>query len=227
VHWWDFTDLSTMWKDAGSTPVAIAGDQVHQIDDKGSRNISLVQATADNQPTMAAPGVAGGPALYANFNGNDHYDPTLAAGLTGAKTYIVVYAGDVGRANLNSWGIWEGLTVLGARESSSRFQSWLDGGRFGVDSITDATWGTWLSTSNGTDSQTTIANFETPDVTSANAATDVQASQQFILGASGTAGQNGWQGPIAHVIIYNVAFSATDLANYKTWFTNEFGQAWA
>jgi hypothetical protein len=176
---------------------------------------------------MKAPGVAGGPALYAQFDGADHYDQTLALGLAGAKTYAVVYARDAAAANLNSWGTWTGLTTLGARESGSRFQSWLDGGRFGVDSLTDDTWGTWLSTSNGTDAQTTIANFETPDVTSTNAATDVATSQTFILGASGTAGQNGWEGPIAHVIIYNVEFSAADIANYKLWFTANFGQAWA
>lgn len=49
--WFDFSDSTTLFTDAGSTPVASDGDLIYQINDKSGGGVNAVQATESKRPT--------------------------------------------------------------------------------------------------------------------------------------------------------------------------------
>jgi hypothetical protein len=50
VGWWDFSDATTLFTDAGTTPVASDGDAIYQANDKSGTDKHLAQATANLRP---------------------------------------------------------------------------------------------------------------------------------------------------------------------------------
>ena len=57
--WYDFNDLTTMFTDAGTTPVANQDDKIYQINDKSASNLHLVQATESKRPLLDLAAVNG------------------------------------------------------------------------------------------------------------------------------------------------------------------------
>jgi len=50
VAWWDFSDPTTLFTDAGATPVSNDGDLIYQANDKSANGFNVRQLTAANRP---------------------------------------------------------------------------------------------------------------------------------------------------------------------------------
>lgn len=50
VAWWDFSDATTLFTDAGTTPVSADGDAIYRVGDKSGNTRYVEQATAGNRP---------------------------------------------------------------------------------------------------------------------------------------------------------------------------------
>ena len=50
VGWWDFSDATTLFTDAGSTPVSSDGDLIYQANDKSGEDNHLTQSTEADRP---------------------------------------------------------------------------------------------------------------------------------------------------------------------------------
>ncbi len=78
--WWDFSDASTLFTDAGTTPVSADGQAIYQANDKSGSNLHLTQATAANRPLYKT-AVANGQSV-ARFDGVN--DVLFRAAVTGS-----------------------------------------------------------------------------------------------------------------------------------------------
>lgn len=88
--WWDFSDATTLYTDAGTTPVANDGDLIYQANDKSGNNRHLTQATAGNRPLYKT-NIQGGQSV-AQFGGvtdDDYLDGTGSASLTAVSVVSV------------------------------------------------------------------------------------------------------------------------------------------
>ena len=82
--WFDYTDLSTLWQDSGSTQVTTPGQSVGQWDDKSGNGYNLVQTTPSERPTYQSSGVF--------FDGNDFIrNLTTRVGADLFGTYFIVF----------------------------------------------------------------------------------------------------------------------------------------
>ena len=68
-HWYDPSDLSTMWQDTAGTIPAQLGGPVARIDDKGNLGLAATQATAANQPILQRDSSG---RTYLDYNGTTH-----------------------------------------------------------------------------------------------------------------------------------------------------------
>ena len=67
-HWYDPSDLSTMWQDTAGTIPAVPGLAVARIDDKGNLQLPATQSAAANQPTLQKDSAG---RLYLEFDSTD------------------------------------------------------------------------------------------------------------------------------------------------------------
>ena len=76
--WIDFSDASTLFTDAGSTPISSDGDLIYQANDKSGNGYNATQETEGARPLYKV-GVKNGLSI-AKFDGTDD---RMAAGLGG------------------------------------------------------------------------------------------------------------------------------------------------
>lgn len=83
--WWDFTDATKLFTDAGTTPVAADGDLIYQAKDKSPNNYDLSQATSGARPAYKTEVVKGH--SVARFTDDEI---TGSVGVGTAGTYFLV-----------------------------------------------------------------------------------------------------------------------------------------
>ena len=96
LAWYDFTDETTMYTDAGSTNVSSDGDAIYRITNKssasgGDRYTTYVQQKSSGYRPLYKTGGQGGKS-YANFNGDHDY-------LGGNRNNLETKVGNAGSSN--------------------------------------------------------------------------------------------------------------------------------
>ena len=93
IHWYDASDLATVFSDSSCSTAANDGDGVGCLKDKAGSD-DLIQATSANQPVIVYDGHKGKPVL--KFSGNqllrDAADST--PGFSGNQPYTNFYGGE-------------------------------------------------------------------------------------------------------------------------------------
>lgn len=89
--WWEAYDATTLFTDAGTTPVSADGDKVYQMNDKSGGGHHFVQSTEANRPLYKV-NVQNGKAGLLFDNSDDYMTGPAHSHLyaAGAKTIIVV-----------------------------------------------------------------------------------------------------------------------------------------
>ena len=87
VAWYDFSDPTTLFTDAGTTPVSADGDAIYQANDKSGNGNHLVQATALNRPLYKV-NIANGQSV-ARFASPVHSMAGTVGALASFTTFLV------------------------------------------------------------------------------------------------------------------------------------------
>ena len=87
--WLDGADSSTLFTDAGVTPVNVSGDLVYQWSDKSGNNRHATQATSGNRPTWLPPASGQNGFGVVGFNGTSQFINTTLAGQPTATIFVV------------------------------------------------------------------------------------------------------------------------------------------
>lgn len=103
--WYDPSDLSTLWTDAGKTTNATVGDPVYWMDDKSGNGRHLSQATLSSRPILRQD--AGGE-YYLEFDGSNDSLNTSSPNIGTITDGHATVAG-VRRTNLTGGFFWFGV----------------------------------------------------------------------------------------------------------------------
>lgn len=89
--WWDFSDVTTLFTDAGTTPVSADAQAIYQANDKGPNDLHVAQATAGARPTYKT-GIQNSLSV-ARFDGGDSLAKASvdALGLVAAAAGTLVF----------------------------------------------------------------------------------------------------------------------------------------
>ena len=218
VGWWDFSDASTLYTDAGTTLVSADGDAIYQANDKSGNAKHAVQATAGSRPTYKL-GIQNGRSV-GRFDGNDFLDSSSGALAQPTTMFFVGKTTDVTFHN----------TFIGSSTNDVSFLLLLTSGY------------TWVYAGVGFGGTTGFVNTFLTGSTVVNGAT----SQIWIDGVSQATGNAGADtfanvrigsnfaapagfdviGDIAEVIIFNSALSAANHNTIGNYLAYKYGLSW-
>lgn len=86
--WLDGADSSTLFTDAGVTPVSVAGDLVYQWSDKSGNNRHAIQTTSANRPTWVPPASGQNGFGAVGFNGTSGFLIIPSLTINGNFTFV-------------------------------------------------------------------------------------------------------------------------------------------
>lgn len=86
VAWYEFTDPTTMFTDAGATLVSADGQSIYQINDKSGNGRHLTQATAANRPLYKT-GILPSGRSIGRFDGTNDSMAKATSGIVSADDY--------------------------------------------------------------------------------------------------------------------------------------------
>jgi len=97
--WYDFSDATTLFTDAGSTAVASDGDLIYQCNDKSGNNAHITQTTEANRPAYKV-NIQGGLSVARFDQNNDSLGRANIITGTSAHTFVTVTKpGKIGSAD--------------------------------------------------------------------------------------------------------------------------------
>lgn len=129
VAWWDFSDATTLFTDAGTTPVASDGDRIYRANDKSGNGFYQQQATSGNRPAYKVGIQNGKSAAYLDAARLDAMTSASVAGQYpgNAATVFIAFTPDNDLAytvlNTNSSDTWwrfdgDGKAYMGVYRST-------------------------------------------------------------------------------------------------------------
>ena len=217
VAWYDFADASTLFTDAGTTPVSADGDAIYQANDKSGNARHVVQATAANRPLYKTNILKG--RSVARFDGGDilSYTGGLAVAQPGT-IFIVGSAGDVGAQNFTDGSLDPQRWALGKNGGVARLYA----GLANIDAgAVDTNPHIFAALVNGASSELYVAG----GTVYATGNPGTQSLVGLSLGAFDTVTQQ-LIGDVAEVAIYNSALSDANINNIGRWFAYKWGLTW-
>jgi len=221
--WWDFTDASTVWQDAGATMPAGEGDNVGRIDNKGNDAFLLFLDDQDNDFLVYREGVVNGlnvvdgqPADYGDLRNREAGNISGPDGMTMAwVTRLTSNLGSQGNLDF-AWnnnpafnprldwdqpsGQWQhdplNISAQPLRAVSLNEWVWIYGSAEDNNFVGQASGSAPVVTSSGTYGQTSDGVFNNIRV------------------------ENG---QTAEIIVWDVALQASDLAELVLYFNERYG----
>ncbi len=229
LHWWDFSDLSTLFQDTGgSTPVTISGQSIARIDDKGTAGDNLTQDTAGTRPTyndvIHSIGVG-------DFDGGDAIGiPSLSGSQgPGAATYsmAIIYAHDDIAFDFYAVANGSNEWAPGGDADSSMSMA----GSGGAGSVNPSGVGTVraaLKTIRAANTQETWFSQDVATVTSSNTSNPMNDEIGYTIGSNTiTGGGLAILGQILEIMIWDSSDGTDIIAAYKTYTAAKYGIVWA
>lgn len=215
IAWYDFSDSSLLFTDAGTTNVSSDGDAIYQANDKSGSGFHLVQTTSSARPTYKT-SIQNGLSV-SRFDGTD--DHMAWPIVNSASNYTFVFAGDFtdSSGTRSERILHEGSAVLLLTLQQSGSYAHYDGSY--------KTYGTkqagkqnlvWTLNSTGT-AATLHRNGSQIGV--------AQSYTQKALTGTSYLVQNSTTvliGDIYEIIVFNSALSTGDRQNLETWVNNKW-----
>ena len=135
--WLDASQQSSLYSDAGFTPVTTSGQSIYQWNDLSGNNRHAVQATSGNRPTWVPPASGQNGLGAVSFNGTSQRISTATSGLSAQpfEHYVVfkfnstgtadrIVFGTVDRGNfdgngLGGWNLYSGSLLAGGTRTGT------------------------------------------------------------------------------------------------------------
>lgn len=212
VAWWDFSDLSTLFKNtAKTTPVTANGDLIACVEDKSGANRNLLQATESLRPQYEAN-------AKNNLGVCTSSDQTnwLRATFTLAQPYSIYF---VGKATFSTnRRLLDGVTAQAFMQSPNTTQLQMYAGSFGTASnkLSSATWGIVTTLWSGASSGWYLNN---GTITSNNIGTNSPGGVTLFGSA---AGGSQIAGSFGEVIVVSSLLSTDDKSALITYLNNKW-----
>ncbi len=215
VAWYDFSDPTTLFTDAGTTRVVADADLIYQANDKSGTAVNIIQATSGNRPLYKTAIVNG--RSVARFVSNDWLRATLV--FTQPLTAFVTYAQTGADAN---------YCVPFSLGTSFSMNTNANGylGAYGGSSLSGTTkrtpaLGIAILKADGVSSHLYWDGTEeaTGDIGS-------MSVSQINLGDNDDASNFPIVGDIAEVALYSAALSAANINSVGRYLTAKWGLAW-
>jgi hypothetical protein len=221
MAWYDFSDASTLYKDAGVTLVTADGDAIYQANDKSGNSYHAVQATLANRPLYKT-AIQNGRSVGRSDGTNDSLVTSAMAHNIGTGPYTLFV-------------VAEASSTVGHRDllNIAPNLEWLVS--TGVTNVfSNATGSHLLNTYIGTTAFHSMqlrraSNVITGYIDGVAEATTVPNSENLTNSAVGlglTAAGQSWFGDFAEVLIYNNAISAADHLLLGNYLASKWGLAW-
>ncbi len=223
AHWYDFTDLSTLWQDtSATTPVASNNDPVARVDDKVG-GVNILQDTANAEPLYKE-----SPAGVRSQLNNDFFDDNTASAFASGNFTVAV-----------CW-IWRAVSTTSYVWTWQQLDAWVQQASSGSVNVRMANTFVGASTpvgytgepvavwqyDDGANAQRGRGSWETSDFTSAGTSLGPTASDNLaIMNYSGT-GSNAYSSEIKEWIAWSGALSSGDRAALQTYFASKHGVVW-
>lgn len=233
--WLDGADSSTIFKDAGVTPVSVAGDLIYQWSDKSGNNRHATQATSSNRPTWVPPasGQNGFGAL--SFNGTTNqlagdqlrYTTNMsieavfkATSVSGTWRKIAAQSYESGWS-VNPYSSWQlGLNNGYLHCGFSVTSNYLNNGLNSTGAISSNTWYHAVATFENGVFKLYINGLLNNSVDKSASGTTIRngSAGALTIGNSYSGVPEFFQGLMAHLSVYPQTLSSTDVAtlyNYQ------------
>lgn len=230
--WWDFSDASTLYTDAGTTLVSADAQAIYQANDKSGNGLHLTQATEANRPSYQTAEING--LSVARLAGGDHMLRASVAGTAVASadgvTLIMVAKQSGATANNTNfyWGATDGSNCINAHWTYSNTLYW-DTANQGTARIFktqpaaswDDTWHIVIGWRSGTTSRIYI------DGTMVYYAATISGNLNTAVSANLVLGNNGnitipYNGDIAETILCDSGLSDANLQNVVDYLATKY-----
>lgn len=225
-HWYDFTDISTLWQNtAGSTPITTPGQTILRCDDKGSAGDNVIHATTG--PAYNTTLHPGGGATFAT---SERLFATPAAGIPGGGfSFFIVYSSTIDATN--DWAFaWHGLRMGVRKNPADNVTAWMGGGsKISDDIITGNTPHAVIAIDGGTGAgpQTAIFNQSSLPETSTTASSGPDNSTDLVIGNFDSSGAAPLLGDVMEVVIETAVWNAGTITSVEDYIAEIYGIVWA
>lgn len=215
--WFDFSDASTLFTDAGTTQVSADGNAIYQVNDKSGITTPLVQTTAGDRPLYKTNIVNG--KSVARFAATD--DIYNGANTSGKPISIFVVFATNGAGTYRE--LYSTTTAGGAllRLSNVDKPNFLSNATVdvytGTNAVSDATW----TTISCTYSSGGVCSHYTNGAANGSTTNDQVIANGTIRLSAAT-----YVGDIAEVISFTSVLSATDHNRVGNYLANKYGLTW-
>jgi len=230
LHWFDFTDISTLFQDTGGlTPVTSNGQVIARINNKGSDATNLIQATAAQQPTYDTAKFSF-PA--GSFDGTDALTGTTGISRTIPFSIGIVFAISATGAAGFAQALGTSTNILTFKSSGDLLN--LNNSNHAVEStnplvIDTVSSGYSVARAIVTEQETWINLDAGSDLRTGTASLSFSAGLDHFVGAVSDVGGLGWPGWIMEYIVWNAEDTGAGptQAAWQAYTITKYGVAWA
>jgi len=223
IHY-DATDLSTLFQDtAGTVPVAVDGDPVRRVNNKGS--IGGFTSRATQNPEWDTGLNAAGGILH---SGNNRLVQNFALqDFSGGYTMMTAAFPTLGSLTQNWWA-WDGFRFSLAQNVTDHMAGRIAGSDFSTGpggSLTIGLVNGAIQTAPG-DTNKFVSYSETGDFTNVAADLFPANNTDFVLGANSDANLLPWTGVLLELAMWAPALTTNQRAGLELYMTGRFGIVW-
>lgn len=230
--WLDASQQSTLFTDAGTTPVTTSGQSIYQWNDLSGNNRHAVQATSGNRPTWLPPASGQNGLGVTSFNGSSSFFDTSMSlnGLSSFSIFLVAKSATSGgwQSALRQQSGYQGYFVMPWTSNggavSPRIILAYDGGTTTTNTVTLTNGVFNLISFIRTSGTSNVANVggSLSSTRSANSAS-LSESVNLSIGRYPQPIAEYFSGSIAEIVIFNRALSASETASVESYLKTKWG----
>jgi hypothetical protein len=225
VAWYDFSDATKLFTDAGTTPVSADADPIYQANDKSGHAYHMIQATAAKRPLYKV-NVQNGKSV-ARFATDDLLGPyggaiTPTAGITAFIVWAAAgnHSGYVIDSNAD---VGTGVTFQTRADGTGHYWSALPGA---ADKLVSKAYGTTFQLTAMTYDLTDLNDYDAGGAPNTFSTAGTMTSDILLIGNSVNE-LSPFSGDIAEILIYNTAMLKSNLNGVGRYLATKWGFTWA
>lgn len=228
LHWFDFTDTSTLFLDtSGTQPALLQGDRIARVNNKGTDGTHLQSVTADERPALDLT-FGSLPSFDGDVVDTSVLSNTIANGHAGDYTFAMVLAPEnTGLAEIAfGWPAAITTTGMGMRQTATAIHNILASDEISLSVATYSvdTYIAGIGISRVANTQQFFHSLDAGSKSGSQPHNAIANSSLFSIGASDAIGGFDFQGHVGEVIVWP---SEQTIQPIKDYITGRYGIIWA